>query len=343
LISARAVYHVAPETAALRERTLAPLKAGQVLIESLYSAISSGTESMIFRGRMPAAIAQDEVIASLRGGFRYPFTYGYALTGKVIEIGAGVARDWLGRCVLAFHPHQDYAVVPVQDCLVVPSDIAPQAAVFLPNVESALNFIMDGRPVIGEKVMVSGQGVLGLLTTAILSGFPLGRLITADPLADRRARSLALGAMESLEAGDPSAIETLQLRLFRNEVGDGLDLAFELSGNMDALNQTIELTGFAGRIIIGSWYGNDIRPLNLGGHFHRRRIQLISSQVSTISPQLSGRWDKSRRMELVWEWIRRLTPEHLITHVLKPTECQQAFELVSGKSDGVLQAIFEYP
>ncbi len=340
---ALAVYHVAPGKVALRERALALVGDDQIVVKSCCSAISPGTESLIFRGKAPSNLPQDESIATLQGGFIYPFSYGYALAGEVIEVGAGIDRNWLGRKVLAFHPHQDYAIVPVRDCLIIPEGVSPRAAVFLPSMESALNFVMDARPVVGENVMVFGQGVVGLLTTAILSRFPLARLITADRLAFRRARSLDMGAGESLDTSDRCIFEALRKRLFDDGASAGLDLAVELSGNMHALNQAIELTGFAGRILIGSWYGADSQPLDLGGWFHRRRIALISSQVSTIAPELSGRWDKSRRFAQAWEWIRRIDPERLITHAFPAAECQQAFERVSEKTANVVQAVFEYP
>lgn len=331
------LQHIAPERVALREITLPSLGSKQVLLETEYSAISPGTESLIFQGRMPAEMPLDATLESLPGTFAYPFSYGYSLVGKVVEIGGQVTPDWIDRRVFVFHPHQRHVIASIDSCLIIPDDIPSRAALFLPNMESALNFVMDGNPLVGETVLVFGQGVVGLLTTAILASFPLQRLITLDTLASRRAYALQWGAHESVDAMQPEI-----LRLLFRETEDGADLCFELSGNMAALNQAIALSGFASRIIVGSWYGNTQQPLDLGGAFHRRRIRLISSQVSTLNPELSGRWNKTRRMALVWDWLRRLQPDSMISHTFAFADCQPAFELTSARADEALQTILRY-
>ncbi|MEN8259384.1 MAG: zinc-binding alcohol dehydrogenase [Pseudomonadota bacterium] len=334
--------HVGRFRVALREADLPPIGHRDLLIESHCSAISPGTESMIFNGMFPKNLPQDKTIKSLRGGFDYPFTYGYALAGEVVDAGAGIDSSWRGRRIFAFHPHCDNAVVHADDCIPIPDDIPTQAALFLPNVESALSFVMDANPKVGERIMVFGQGVVGLLTTSLLAAFPFTELIAADPLAFRRERSLGLGAGKAVDPSDPIQWEALKSELFQDRVDDGLDLAVDVSGTMDALNQAIELTGFDGRILIGSWYGTPEQPLNLGGHFHRRRQRLISSQVSTLNPALTGRWNKARRIETAWQAIRKIAPQGLITHAFDIHDCQHAFELVSQRDDNVLQAIFRY-
>jgi threonine dehydrogenase-like Zn-dependent dehydrogenase len=233
-------------------------------------------------------------------------------------------------------------VTTLAHCLTIPEDIPSRRALFAPSMESALSFVMDAAPMVGERVLVFGQGVVGLLTTAVLAQFPLGGLTGVDPMASRRERSLLWGAGDILDPVNAEAWVALQRALFSGNRHEGADLCFELSGNLDALNQAIALTGFAGRILVGSWYGTADRQIDLGGPFHRRRIGLIASQVSTLSPALTGRWDKPRRMAMVWDWLRRLSPETLITHEFKPEECQQAFEVCSRRLDSALQVIFRY-
>ncbi len=343
-MEAHSVHHIAPCQVEARRIGLSSIKDDQVLIKTKYSAVSPGTESMIFRGRVSKSHEQDLTIQSLGGDFSYPFSYGYALVGSVIEAGDNAPSHWQGEEVFAFHPHQDYAIVSISDCLLIPDGISPLGALFLANMESALNFVMDAHPNIGDTVMVFGQGIVGLLTTSLLEELPLMQLITADPLPDRRRRSIACGATRSIDPNDPVVWEKLKQSLFdRNSPqAVGLDIAFELSGTTKALNQAIVLTGFAGKILIGSWYGVDAEALDLGGDFHRRRIQLISSQVSTLNPVLSGRWNKARRIDLAWEWIKKIKPESFITHRFAIEQCQEAFDLISARSDGVMQVIFEY-
>ena len=334
--TAQAIYHTAPGQVCLERLALTQPQASQLLIKTECSAISPGTESLIFQGRFPAQQKQDAIISSLQGGFDYPFRYGYALAGEVIAVGDQTNADWLQRKVFAFHPHQDYALVSDQDCQLLPDDIDPLSAVLLPSVESALNFVMDAAPRIGEHVLIFGQGVLGLLTTALLADYPLSSLVTIDPQDYRRMHSITLGASRTIDP-ESTALEDLQTSL-----PDGFDLTFELSGKPQGLNKAIELTGFSGRILIGSWYGNSQQQIDLGGSFHRKRIRLLSSQVSTIDPLLSGRWDKARRIALAWDMIRKLQPQQLISHRYPIQQCQQAFEQVSQYKDNVLQVVFEY-
>lgn len=342
-MQALSALHTRPCQVEIHRVDLPPIEDDQVLIKSRFSALSPGTESMLFQGRMPKGYKQDTTIKSLGGDFSYPFAYGYALVGTVIETGPKVSPDWCGREVFAFHPHQNYALASIDDCLLVPNGISPLDALFLANMESALNFVMDAHPNVGETAMVFGQGIVGLLTSSVLAKFPLGQLITADPLASRRQRSIGIGAQLSI---DPTAEEewrALKKHLFEHDQAiSGLDIAFELSGQLKALNQAIELIGFSGKILVGSWYGENTEPLNLSCDFHRRRIQLISSQVSSLNPLLSGRWDKTRRISLAWDWIKKLEPKRFITHGFPLEQSQDAFELVSEIEDDVLQVIFQY-
>jgi 2-desacetyl-2-hydroxyethyl bacteriochlorophyllide A dehydrogenase len=339
---ARSIQHVAPGKVSIAEIALPPLGGDHVLVRTRYSALSAGTESLIYEGRFPTGFAQDGRIASLQGAFEYPFAYGYTLVGEVVDAGRDVDRSLVGHAVFAFHPHQDYAVVPVSDVIAIPPAIEPRSALFLPNMESAINFVMDARPAIGERAMVFGLGVVGLLTTRLLAGFPLGTLITADPIPSRRERSTTLGARRTIDPTASADFAALEKHLFESDA-PGLDLAIELSGNAQALNQAIRLTGFDGRVIVGSWYGRGLQALELGTHFHRRRIRLVSSQVSTIDPRHSGRWSRERRMGLAWDAIARLEPEALITHTVSFLDCDRAFALASRREEHALQVVLEYP
>ncbi len=341
-MKARAIHHVAKRKVAVGHASLPALGAGEVLVRTLYSAISPGTESLVFEGRVPPGMPLDARIASLSAGASYPFAYGYALVGEIVDAGANVDRAWLQRRVFAFHPHQDYSVVPLREVVAIPAEIEPLAALFLPNVESATSFVHDAEPRLGERALVLGQGVVGLLAVALLAEFPIELLASADPIANRRERSLALGAHCSIDPQDAAQCATLRERLFAGRDDDGLDFVIELSGNAQALNQAIELAGFDARVIVASWYGTSPAAIDLGGHFHRRRLALVSSQVSRIAPRLSGRWNRQRRLDTAWRAIARIGPQRLVTHHFRFDDCQRAFECVSARADGVLQAVFEY-
>ena len=215
-------------------------------------------------------------------------------------------------------------------------------ALFLPNMETAVNFVMDGRPVIGEHVGIFGQGVVGLLTTALLAQFPLHQLVTFDRYAARRRASLEAGADKSWDPDDPAVTDDWPDVDLLNTAAGPADLVYELSGNPQALNQAIQMAGFGARIVLGSWYGSRAAELDLGGRFHRNRIKLISSQVSTLPSQFSARWTKKRRIDIAWEMIHKLKPKPLITHQFPLSRAKEAYELLDKNPAGALQVIFTY-
>jgi threonine dehydrogenase-like Zn-dependent dehydrogenase len=217
--------------------------------------------------------------------------------------------------VFAFQPHASHFIVPPEELLGLPEGLPFEEAVFLPNMETALNFLMDGAPLIGEQVAVLGQGVVGLLTTALLAMLPLASLVTLERFPLRRQASLEWGASASLDPDHPQVSGTALAALQGERDYQGADLIYELSGNPAALDLAITLCGYHGRVVIGSWYGEKRASLDLGGRFHRDRMRLVSSQVSRLAPELSGRWDKARRFQLAWEMIMQVTGP-LITHRL---------------------------
>ena len=333
----RSLYFVAPKQLEVREEPCPSPNADQVLVETRLSAISPGTERLVYRGQFPEGMAVDTTIGSLSGSFSYPLKYGYAAVGQVLAAGRSVDTAWEGQWVFAFHPHESHFVAEPEDLIPLPSEITPEQAVFAPNMETAVNFVLDGAPLIGEQVVVFGQGVVGLLTTAILARFPLGNLLTIDRLANRRQTSLELGAFACLAPDELAERDQIDVQL-----SGGADLTYELSGAPSALDQAISVTGFAGRVVVGSWYGNKPVELNLGGAFHRSRIRLISSQVSSLDPAISGRWTKVRRFGLAWEMIRQVQPQRLITHRFPLESAGQAYELLDQSPESAIQIIFTY-
>jgi 2-desacetyl-2-hydroxyethyl bacteriochlorophyllide A dehydrogenase len=340
-IRRQVLYFTAPYQVAIQQEPLPPPTAAQVLVQTLVSAISPGTELLIYRGQAPVDIPVDETIAALAGVFTFPLKYGYAAVGRVVAVGAGIEPAWLGRLVFAFHPHESHFLAATDELFVIPPSLSPEEAAFLPNMETAVNFVMDGRPLLGDSVVVFGQGIVGLLTTALLARCPLSHLITLDRYPLRRRRSLGLGAHVSLDPTEPDVIARVQSCL--HEAPDsGADLAYELSGNPEALDQAIAVTGFHGRVIIGSWYGQKLATLQLGGRFHRSRIRLISSQVSTVAPELLGRWSKARRLQMAWRMLERLRPAGLITHRLPLARAAEAYALLDRHPGEAMQVLLTY-
>jgi threonine dehydrogenase-like Zn-dependent dehydrogenase len=209
-------------------------------------------------------------------------------------------------------------------------------------METGVNFLLDGAPLIGEQVAVFGQGIVGLLTAALLARLPLASLITLDRYPRRREASLSLGAHASLDPSAPDALAQLQSHLQADRSYAGADLTYELSGAPATLDMALAATGFNGRVVVGSWYGQKRADLNLGGRFHRSRIRLTSSQVSTLTPELMGRWTKSRRLQVAWHMLREIKPARLITHRFPLAGAVQAYALIDQHPDQCIQVILTY-
>ena len=332
-----AVYFTNVKKIEIREENMPFINEHQVLVQTLFSAISSGTEMLFYHGLVSEEIPIDENIPVLASHAGYPFKYGYAVVGKVIELGRNVEPKWKDKLVFAFHPHESYFAMD-PDNLIEIDGIDTEDALFIANMETAMNFMMDGKPLIGERVLVFGQGVVGILTTSLLAQLPLCELVTVEPYQTRREMSVAFGAMACLDPFQDDFEEVLN-RLFE---GEKADLVFDLTGEPKTLEHAISLTGFSGRVIIGSWYGSKTEKVKLNSQFHRQRIKLISSQVSTVAPEYTGAWTKQRRLGVALEMIRRVGPSRLITHRIAIQEAQKAYKLLDEKPERTIGVILTY-
>jgi 2-desacetyl-2-hydroxyethyl bacteriochlorophyllide A dehydrogenase len=364
-VKRRTLYFTAPGKVELREENLPPLGADEILVETVCSAISAGTEMLVYRGEFPQLVDVHDNLSSV---LKYPLAYGYANVGVIRESGKRVDKGLQDKLVFGFAPHTSAFICNPSSLIFVPASLPTdniplrEACSFLPNMETAVNLIHDGAPILGERVLVLGQGVVGLLAASLLREFPLETLVTSDCHPLRREASLEIGVDESFDPESlgkkpdnhtfirsidyaqnnstpsiPEALHTLQPAYTQN-----FDLTFELSGSPSALNDAIGLTAFSGRIVIGSWYGEKKAPIDLGGAFHRSRIQLISSQVSTVAPALSGRWDKARRFGVAWEALRRIQPQKWITHRFPIEEAEKAYRLLNESPQETIQVLLEY-
>jgi len=331
----REIEFEAPSQVSSKTRmTPTQLEPRQVMIRTVNSLISSGTELKIFKGDFDQDVASalDVNIKGLEEErMAYPLTYGYCLVGRVMDCGDEVqdAHELMGKLVFAFAPHASLAIVDRDALQVVPRGIGAVDAIFMPSMETALSIVHDANPRFGESVVVFGQGLVGLLVTAILGrnidNSPLSSavvpLTTVDSLPTRLATSALLGSTQALL---PS--EVLEAAPF--------DVAIEVSGNPKALQSAIDLARDGGQIIIGSWYGNSGVDLKLGIDFHRSHKKLKVSQVSEIPAELRATWDKQRRFRLAWELVRAIRPsQHLLTRVCLLDDAQEAYEALDRGRD----------
>jgi len=335
---------------------LDPPSAGQVQVATRVSAISAGTERLVYTGQLPRELAADASIDQLQPERQddepYPMPYGYACAGTVIAAGAGVSDTWLGRRVFAFHPHATHFNAAPQDLIAVPDRLTLEAAALYPNMETATGLVMDGAPIVGERVAIFGLGIVGLLTLRLLLGYPLDRLIGIDPDPARRdAAKTLINHSESTRAvvAAPDDVERIEEAAGVSDRNDptqdlqgGVDLAYELSGQPDTLNAALDICGYGGRIVIGSWYGTKTAPLALGRRFHRSHATIRSSQVSTIGPEHRARWTKARRTAVVLNLLSDLQVETLGMETRPFRAARGTYQSLVDGTDPPVQILHSY-
>ena len=324
----RALYFTEPRSVEIREEAVDRPGSGEVLARTLVSAISAGTELLIYRGELEEGVVLGDSLPALSETFRYPMRYGYASVGEVVEVGKGVDEFWRGRHVFAFEPHRSHFVTGTSALFPLPDGMEPERGAFLPTVETAVNLVLDAAPLVGERVLVVGQGVVGIALTAALARFPLERLWTTDRFETRRDLSLRMGAERSFAP---------------DELPEGdFDLVFELSGSPRALDAALAAGGLESRVVIGSWYGNKRAEVDLGTHFHRNRLRIVASQVSHLAAPLSSRWSKGRRLRTACRFLEALPISELISHRFAIEDAGQAYRLLDESPSDCLQVLLAY-
>jgi 2-desacetyl-2-hydroxyethyl bacteriochlorophyllide A dehydrogenase len=329
-MKARAVTFVAPRRVELREVEVADPPEGQLLVATEWSGISSGTELLAYRGEVDPGLPLDETLGALAGTFAYPFRYGYSAVGRVVR-PAGPFRE--GQRVFAFHPHQDRFVADA-DAVVAVDDLDPRAATLYPLVETAVQVSLDGAPRLGETAVVVGLGAVGVLVAALLAR--TGAVVLgSEPEPARRAAAQAFG-VRAVGPDEVAAAVAAQTG------GRGADLVVESSGSPRALAASLGLLAHEGTVLVCSWYGTKPVPLPLGADFHRRRLVLRSTQVSTLPAALTARWDRRRRAELAWRLTRELPLAALATHGFAFEQAAEAYACADRKEGGLIHAALRY-
>jgi hypothetical protein len=274
---ARALWIEAPGRVAMRREPLPKASPSALLVRTLFTGISRGTEALVLSGAVPESEYERMRAPQQAGAFPFPVKYGYALVGQV-EDGP---EEWHGRIVFALCPHQDHAVISADMAHAVPDCVPPERAVLAANMETALNVVWDAAVQPGDRVCVIGGGVVGMLVAYIASGIPAAEVTLIDTNPDRGAVANRLG----LAFAAPEAAPT------------ECDVVVHVSASEAGLGTAIACAGQEARIIEASWYGTDAPRVPLGGAFHSRRLQIIASQVGEIPAHRRARWTYARRMQ----------------------------------------------
>ncbi len=329
-MKAQALSFVAPRQVELSVLELPETGAGQTTVATRFSGISAGTELLAYRGEIDSSLPLDEKLGALSGTFTYPFQYGYSCVGTV-ESGDGTLPE--GSLVFAYHPHQDRFVTDT-DQLIPLAGIDPRVATLFPLVETAFQITLDAGPRLEEAVVVLGMGAVGILTAALLQRAG-ARVIGAEPCSSRRAAAATFG----VRAVDPTDLEGV---VEEETAGAGVPLVVEASGAPDALGPARDLLAHEGVALVASWYGTKPVALPLGGAFHRRRLTIRSTQVSTIPAALSQRWTVARRRAVVRKLLDALPLAALATHEFPFSAAAEAFALLDRGDPDVLHVALAY-
>ena len=280
----RAFWVTGPGRGEIRAQSLRPPAAGELLIRTVTSAISRGTEGLVFRGEVPESEWQRMCCPFQQGEFPGPVKYGYSAVG-IVEEGSA---ELLGQRIFCLHPHQDRFVVPKDAVIEVPDEVPDRRATLAANMETAVNGLWDAKPGPGDRIAVIGAGVVGSLVAALAAKLPGAEveLIDIDPA--RRSIAAALGCrFASPETARPEA-----------------DLVIHASGSPDGLATALAIASLEATVLEMSWYGTGVVPLPLGGAFHSQRLTLRSSQVGMLPADRRQRWSPRRRLKLAMSLLR---------------------------------------
>jgi threonine dehydrogenase-like Zn-dependent dehydrogenase len=291
--TAHAYWVRAPGFGEIRPVPLPEPGRGDVVVRTVRSGISRGTETLVFRGGVPLDQYAEMRAPFQEGDFPGPVKYGYLSVG-VVEEGP---PDLRGRTVFCLYPHQTSYVVPAASVSVVPEDVPPTRAVLAGTVETAVNALWDAAPLVGDRVAVVGAGMVGCAVARLLSRFPALEVTLVDVLDERANVAATLGVAFATPA----------------ETAGGRDLVLHTSATSAGLQLSLDLLGPEGTVIDLSWYGATEVQLSLGGAFHSRRLALRASQVGTLSPARSARRTTADRLALALDLLRDPAFDALVT------------------------------
>jgi threonine dehydrogenase-like Zn-dependent dehydrogenase len=294
--TARAFWLVEPLRGEIRTEEVPEPGPDQVLVRTVCSGVSRGTESLVFRGRVPPSQYAAMRAPFQAGDFPGPVKYGYLNVGVVEQGPAGLR----GRTVFSLYPHQTRFVVPAEAVIVVPDGVPPERAVLAGTVETAVNALWDAAPLVGDRVAVVGAGMVGCCVARLVAQLPGTRVVLVDVDASRRQVAERLGVRLALAADVARA-------------DGGCDLVMHASATSAGLQLSLDLLGREGTVVELSWYGDAEVRLSLGGAFHADRLAIRASQVGAVAAARRSRRTMSDRLALALELLRDPAFDALIT------------------------------
>lgn len=320
---ARAYWLRAPGIGEIRTEVLPPCGEGEVLVRTRFSGVSRGTESLVFRGGVPADQYAVMRAPFQAGEFPGPLKYGYLNVG-IVERGPEALR---GRAVFCLYPHQDLYVVPAAAVVPLPEDVPLRRAVLAGMLETAINATWDAPPLVGDRIAIVGAGVVGCCVARLAAGLPAAEVTLVDVDPSRAAVAQAFGVDFALPADAPHACDTV----------------FHASASSAGLQCALDLLGFEGRVVELSWYGDHRVELALGGAFHSQRLGIVASQVGHVAPARRGHRSLHERLALALKILRDPAFDVLLTGSSRFDELPAVMPRLADRSLPALCHVIAYP
>jgi threonine dehydrogenase-like Zn-dependent dehydrogenase len=208
----------------------------------------------------------------------------------------------------------------------VPEGVPARRATLAANMETALNAVWDGGAGPGDRIVVVGAGLVGLLVTYLCARLPGADVTAVDPDLGRAPLAAAFGAAfatngEALADGDA-------------------DIVFHTSGTAEGLRTALACCGDEGRVVEMSWYGDRPVEIALGGGFHHKRLAIVSSQVGAVSPGRRPRWSLGRRLRKALDLLADGKLDALITGEVAFDDLPAEMPRILGAgSDGIATVV----
>ena len=321
---ARELWFRGPRAVEVRAgRVPAPAR-GQVLARALASGVSQGTELLLYRGEGPVPF---DPSLDPAGTPTFPRRYGYAWVGEIVEAGPDVDASRIGARVFALAPHGDWHALDAGAARPIDARVPPARAVLAASLETAITSVWDGGVGLGDSVVVLGGGVVGLLIARLAAGAG-ARVRLVEPSRRRRAVASALGLAAVSPVDDAACADA--------------DVVVEATGDPATLERAIAHAARDATIVVASFYGTRAAPVPLGADFHRRRLRLVSSQVSAIPPARAPRWTFARRFELVRSLLADASLDALVEAPIPLDEARAVYARLDRAPGDAVQTVFEY-
>ena len=320
---AEALWYVAPGAAEIRSEPVAAPAAGEVRVRAVASAVSRGTERLVFSGRVPESEFERMRAPFMSGAFPFPVKYGYAMVGRVEDGPA----EMKGRLCFALYPHQTVFNLAAKNIALLPDRLPPERAVLAANMETALNATWDGDAERASRIAVVGAGVLGLLVARLCARMPGKTVTVVDIEPSRAAVAQQFGAAFATPDTAPA----------------NCDLVFHTSASETGLATALRLAAFEATVLELSWYGAKEVRVPLGGAFHSQRLKLISSQVGHVAPSRRATWTHRRRLEEALRLLDDPALDALIAPPITFADLPKKLPDILEPTSGVLCQLIRYP